>query len=94
MADPKQLTIEAYASQGATDINDEASPYRGTDHWEETTLREGDRIAQIEYRDLSDPENAGANSRYFTSAEELERWTGPDGKVDIAGLSERLQVQA
>ena len=92
MASPAPTLLEAYADQGAMD--DREGIYRGTDSWEETALRQGDRVAQIEYRGLEHVENGTPYSRYFTSVEEVERWTGPDGKVDIAGLSERLQVTA
>jgi len=86
MPDPKEQLIDAFSEQG-----DAASQYAGTDAWEIGEVKAKTRLAQIEYRDPTDATKP--NSRFFTDIEEVERLTGPDGKVDMAALSERLQVQ-
>jgi len=87
MPAPKEQLIDAFSEQG-----DAASQYAGTDAWEIGEVKAKTRLAQIEYRDPTDATKP--NSRFFTDIEEVERLTGPDGKVDMAALSERLQVQA
>jgi len=89
MPDPKEQIIEAFADQGNAKWQ-----YAGTDAWTHGTIEEGTRIAQIEYRDRDHPDNGNPNSRYFTDASEVEKFTGSDGKVDMTALSERLQIKA
>lgn len=89
MPDPKEQIIEAFADQGNAEWQ-----YAGTDSWEIKHLAKNNKIAQIEWRDIDHPDNGKPYSRYFTDASEIEKLTGPDGKVDMQALSERLQVNA
>ena len=87
MPNPKEQLVEAFADQGKAEWQ-----YAGVDAWKNGTIKAGTRIAQIEYRDAADA--AKPNSRYFTDVSEIEKVTGPNGKVDMTALSERLQVKA
>jgi len=88
MSDPKEEIIQAFADQGNAEWQ-----YAGTDAWEGTKLEAKTKLAQIEFRNIDHAENGKPYSRYFTDASEVEKFTGPDGKIDMAGLSERLQVK-
>ena len=95
MPNPKEQVIEAFAEQGEYKFVPDATNkynYQGVDNWKSTTLPAGTKVAQIEYRNPVDADTP--YSRFFTSADEVEKLTGPDGKVDVGELSERLQVKA
>ena len=47
MPDPKEQLVDAYSNQGLN-LEDLDILYHGVDNWQNVTLQEGDRIAQIE----------------------------------------------
>ena len=47
MPDPKEQLVDAYSNQGLN-LEDLDNLYHGVDNWQNVTLQEGDRIAQIE----------------------------------------------
>jgi len=86
MPDRKERLVDAFGDQGKPSWG-----FAGTDAWKVDEVEKGTQIAQIEFRKAAEADLP--NSRYFTTIEEIEELTGPNGKVDIAALSERLQVK-